>query len=401
MAATSQPLIWDFYRQESSDAYDLGGVIHYYDENAQSIFLDVNGNLRTDVYYVDDGQWETSESYNSAIIANISATAISEVMHITGYDQLTVRTAIDLAHKKGYDSQEYANAVEVLSGGDASLASQITDIFQQYDFNFEQLRFDHPYSGTLYGAACKDGYLSFLRYVYARDISYEVENWSYESNMDNLVTQFSADVMVSDIDELDNDVSLYQPGARLTLKLVAGDNEPYPIGVFWLDEATYEYGEATLSVSGRNTIGFLFKQNLLLSKINNTDQNFHDIFVSLFAMFDEKNIIDYEVEEIQNGEEPVLKTFKWEPDETYYDALADVCNIFTTEENAMQIAEDANGKILAGRDNWISEKIPNSFYEFDVGKDIFKRSWKKCADDAYNRLLILWGDSETTSESVT
>lgn len=46
MAATPVPLVWDFNRQIGSDAAaHVGGMANYYDETAQSIFI--NGGLKT------------------------------------------------------------------------------------------------------------------------------------------------------------------------------------------------------------------------------------------------------------------------------------------------------------------------------------------------------------------
>lgn len=57
MAATSAPLVWDFYRKVEG-AQGLGGVVHYHDETAQSIYL--NGGLSTRLESVPEGHWRES-----------------------------------------------------------------------------------------------------------------------------------------------------------------------------------------------------------------------------------------------------------------------------------------------------------------------------------------------------
>ena len=46
MSAIPAPLVWDFNRQFGSDAAaHVGGTAHFYDETAQSLFI--NGGLKT------------------------------------------------------------------------------------------------------------------------------------------------------------------------------------------------------------------------------------------------------------------------------------------------------------------------------------------------------------------
>lgn len=56
MAASTRPLVWDFYRVVGS-ASGLGGTVEYYEESGQSIWLDSNG-LTTETTTVEDGHWE-------------------------------------------------------------------------------------------------------------------------------------------------------------------------------------------------------------------------------------------------------------------------------------------------------------------------------------------------------
>ena len=60
MAATTVPLVWDFY-QLNSNAVNLGTVVEYADTKAQSLYLD--NNLKTVTTIIDQGHW-SSASYN-------------------------------------------------------------------------------------------------------------------------------------------------------------------------------------------------------------------------------------------------------------------------------------------------------------------------------------------------
>ena len=59
MAASTRPLVWDFYRAVGS-ASGLGGTVEYYEESGQSIWLDAQG-LTTEIATVEDGHWEDTE----------------------------------------------------------------------------------------------------------------------------------------------------------------------------------------------------------------------------------------------------------------------------------------------------------------------------------------------------
>lgn len=58
MAATPYPLVWDFYRSVDG-VQNLGGVIHYWDETSQSLWL--SSGIKTNVAEIPEGHWETAE----------------------------------------------------------------------------------------------------------------------------------------------------------------------------------------------------------------------------------------------------------------------------------------------------------------------------------------------------
>lgn len=194
MATTPCPLVWDFHRTVDG-ADDIGGVIHYYDEMAQSIYL--SSGLKTDVLGVPDGHWE------------------------------------DAVQAKGV---------------------QVTD-----DEKFSLLRFDHPSNGILYGVASDGTKLTFLRYIYGMDVSHIVDSWSWLTQTDNAIAQFDSTVQNIDPDIFSADSSLFQPGSRIRVHIFMGDSTAYPIGTVWLDESGYGHLESTVKVSGRNTIGYYLK----------------------------------------------------------------------------------------------------------------------------------------------
>lgn len=61
MATTPNPLVWEFYRSVDG-VENLGGVVHYFDEMSQSLYL--SSGLKTNVAGVPEGHWETAEQIN-------------------------------------------------------------------------------------------------------------------------------------------------------------------------------------------------------------------------------------------------------------------------------------------------------------------------------------------------
>jgi len=196
MAVTSAPLVWKFYRQVGSDVNaQVGGVVHYYDEWSQTIFL--NGGMKTRTAEVPEGHWATSElSFPSDFI----------------------------------NTEPYTN-----------------------------LRQDHPSNGVLYFSATDGTTLTFLRYIYGMDLSHITESWNWTSQNDNAIAQFSGTVQNLGPDVFSFDATLFQPGARIILSVMMGNSQPYPIGVAWLDECNYDIASETVDISGRNTIGYFLK----------------------------------------------------------------------------------------------------------------------------------------------
>lgn len=194
MATTPHPLVWDFCRTVN-DSGNLGGVVHYYDEASQSLYL--SSGLKTDVAGVPEGHWKT--------------------------------------------------------------ADWLEDIQVTEDEGISRLRFDHPSNGTLYGVAYDGNDLVFLRYIYGMDLSQIMDSWSWLTQTDNAIAQFDSAVQNIDPEIFETDSSLFQPGARIRVHIFMGDSNAYPIGTAWLDESGYGQLENTVKVTGRNTIGYYLK----------------------------------------------------------------------------------------------------------------------------------------------
>lgn len=320
MAATSSPLVWEFYREISTDSAAVPiGVAHYYDENAQTFYL--NDGLVTKTTVVDDGHWTAS----------------------TLSDEVSI--------------EEHAYSI---------------------------LGFDHPSNGTLYWAATDGTTLMFMRYIYAMDLSPFTESWSWVSQNDNAIAQFSADVQNLGPDIFTNESTLFQPGARVILKVAMGDSQPYSIGVAWIDECDYDVASDTIPISGRNSIGYFLKDQTYDDNYTFTGIS-SDIMAAILAYAGVTKT------NIQTGTGTFPFTFN--PSDTILDGIETMLSAYSTDTYEWKIAELPDGTVCVGYANWLSTLLPNTYYSFDEGKDVFKRKTTKLSDSSYTAIRATGKDS--------
>ena len=322
MAATEAPLVWDFYREVGSDIdAQLGGVVHYYDEASQTLFL--NGGLKTRTADVEDGHWADSELSSPSIFIN--------------EDPYTV------------------------------------------------LGLDHPSNGVLYGAATDGSTLTFLRYIYAMDISMLMESWSWMSQTDNAIAQFSGSVQNLGPDIFSFDATLFQPGARITVSIMMGNSHPYPIGVVWLDECDYDISSDTVDISGRNTVGYFLKDQTFDDTYSFTGIS-SDIMTAILTYAGIKKI------NVQTGTGEMPFTF--DPSDALLDGIKEMLSAYTTTSSEWKILELPDGTVCVGYEYWLANLLPNSYYSFDEGKDVFKRKTSKLSDSSYVAIRATGKDSD-------
>lgn len=321
MAASSAPLVWDFYRDVGADVdVKVGGVVHFYDEQAQSLFL--NGGLKTRTSTVSDGQWKTAVMSEPSTFINTNP--------------------------------------------------------------YTSLGLDHPCNGILYGVAAEAGKLVFLRYVYSMDISDLMDSWNWTSQNDNAIAQFSCSIQNLGPDIFSYDATLFQPGARITVAVRMGPSATYPIGVAWIDECNYDISADTVDLSGRNTVGRYLK-----------DQTFDDLleFTGLSSEI-MANVLAYAGVTkciIQPGEG--TKPFIFEPSDTILDGIQTMLSFYTDSEHEWNLVELPDGTIVVGYANWRANYLPNSYYTFNEGSEVFKRKTTKLSDSSYTSLRVTGKDA--------
>ena len=327
MAATPNPLIWSFSRALTvMDGAQCGGIAHFYDETAQDIFV-LSGGMYTRLTTPTDGHWRDNElSSPSQAIDNVS---------------------------------------------------------------YSRLDLDHPVNGTLYFAADVGGQLRFMRYVYSSDISDICTNVTHTQQIDNPITQITANVKNVDNDWFDHDATLFNPGARLTLGVSFGEGLVYPIGIANLDDCTHDPQGATVPISGQNSIGFYLKAGTFGSDAGTYTGDYDTLMKRImgWAGVRKYNIMDGsgDVNLVAKASDTFLSAIDNFHNVTYYNASL-----------PMAIRETADGTVLAGYCSWMDTYLPSSYYTFVVGREIFKRKTKKTADGAYSGVYVTGKAADNT-----
>ena len=318
MAASPAPLVWDFHRQIGNDEGVLtGGVVHFYDETAQTIFL--NGGIKTRLSEPVNGHWDEAElSFPSAFIN---------------------------------------------------------------ETDYSRLNLDHPVNGTIYGVTIENSNLEFVRYQYAADLSDLVENISYSQQIDNPITQINATIINAGKDFFLAEGSLFNAGSRMTLKVAFGDSELYPICVAYVDEAPYDELDKSVSITGRNAIGYFLKESIFGSETTFAGTYPETIGwimtsagVPKWLSMPGEGSISYDY---FKPTDTLLEGLNWINDIMYY-----------SNTDPLQLTEFSDGTVYCGKRSLIAEKMPNGYYTFNAESDVFKRKITKNVDAVYSKLYV-------------
>lgn len=200
MATTPRPYLWEFCTKRADVVDGLGGMAHYFTEDAQSFYL--HNGISAKNMVVDDGQWD-------------DATASEEVNFETNHF-----TQMSLTHPS--TGSWYATVILPA---------------EEYD--------------SVY----------LVRYTYSKDIGHLVSSAKWGLQVDNPISQLSASIKNYDSDAFTKPASLFVPGARAELGLTMGDSQVYKLGIVHLDEIDFKYNSTSVPISGRNTTGYVLNDS--------------------------------------------------------------------------------------------------------------------------------------------
>ena len=207
---TPRPYIWQSLQLRTGEAQGLGGMAHYFTEEAQSLYL--HGGIATKDLLVDDGHWQSLVQGEEAVISE------------TAYSQMSW----------GHPATGSLYGTAILPDEDSTI-------------------------------------LYLLRYTYMKDIGDLIVSGDYKAQVDNPIVQVNAEVKNYDSDAFTKNETLFMPGAKLSLGMTMGDSPVYGLCEAYLDEVDFTYNRTSVPISGRNRMGVLVNDPTINQKGKKTD----------------------------------------------------------------------------------------------------------------------------------
>lgn len=185
-------LTWEFSRQ-LDPAATPGNTTSYFDALCQSFYIDA-GTIRTQIGFLDRGQWQNLEREEELILS---------------------------------------------------------------DPVYGLLDIEHHHNGAVYGAAQHDEDVVFLLYEYLLDVSSWLLQGTWQLQPDNPIKAGSVKLANADLKRFeDSAYTLFAPGNRIRFLFRAGDSEPYDLGTLHIESSPYADFAKDFTFRGRNGLGF-------------------------------------------------------------------------------------------------------------------------------------------------
>lgn len=340
MATTPAPLIWDFWRKSAQTAVSTGVLIDYYDTKAQELLPpEDDGGISSSDTAVANGHWQDAEWSEHDVI----------------------------------DSTFYS-----------------------------KLDFDHPARGAWYGAADLpqdagpegSGYDTdtfwLLRYEYEKRLDPLTMSGSIVIQTDNPIQQLNLSIINTGRHTFLSDSSLFSPGAKIETGLICGNSSMYPMGIYYIDEIGYDVLSDTVSVSGRNAVGYL-----LATQTFDADSvisgRISECVTGILAYF---GIANKAVEIVEDE-----ISLKFDAGTSGLAALQQISEYLARFDSASiqrlwSMGETAEGKFVAGYQDFFQNFLPNDYYVFDLEHEVFRYSVNRCADEAYTKVRMTGTDAD-------
>lgn len=230
MATTPRPYLWQSLQERASSVEGVGGIAHYFTEEAQSFYLK-NGIAQTELD-IEKGHWQELVPEAESLVSDDTFSQLS-------WHHPSMGTLYGTAILPGDD--------------DATI-------------------------------------LYLLRYEYAKDIGHLIQNGKYSMQVDNPITQFNGDIKNYDSSAFTKPTTLYQIGARLELGLTMGDSAVYGLARMTVDEVDFQYNKPTVGISGRNQVGAILNDETFNIKDTKTD-TIHNVCAYVLDYFGIENYV--------------------------------------------------------------------------------------------------------------
>ena len=226
----------------------------------------------------------------------------------------------------------------------------------------------------------------FVIYMMPTDISKAFLDGNLSFSANSEVSSLSANFINVHGELLNRYRALVTPGTKIELYFSIGGSNETPLGVFYVDRANISYPDCNLSVSGRNAVGKLLKEQTFDERTTFDEGSLHDNVSSILAY---AGIEDYFVGDALTGEK-----LEFDPDTTLQEGI----NYAISLASNWRLGETLNGRVGVASKN-DSRFDPPSVYTFERDHTCWSYSIEFDDSDAASRVCV-YSEGENEDDPV-
>lgn len=234
-----------------------------------------------------------------------------------------------------------------------------------------------------YGFWSAEGDHRFVMYMLPADISNSFVDGSIKYGVGSEVSQMSCTLLNIKGAMLNRYRALVTPGTKMELYFSLGNSGEIPLGIFYIDRASVSYPEEKVSVSARNAIGKLLKEQTF-----DGDNTFEETTLQL--NFSEILRLA-EVEDFFVGENAKTWKLRFEPDVTILDGIKQVISLL----DGWKVDETAAGVIGVAKASDARFEQP-AMFSFERDKSCWSYSVEYDDSEAVSRVCVTCAEPKNT-----
>ena len=234
-----------------------------------------------------------------------------------------------------------------------------------------------------YGFWSAEGDHRFVMYMLPTDITNSFIDGSVKFSIGSEVSQMSCTLLNIKGALLNRYRAFVTPGTKMELYFSLGSSGEITLGIFYIDRASVSYPDEKVSVSARNAIGKLLKEQTF-----NEDNTFEETTLQLNL---QEILRLAEVEDFFVGNNTKAWKLRFEPDVTILDGIKRVISLL----DGWKVDETANGVIgvAAATDARFDQP---AVYTFERDKTCWSYSVEYDDSEAVSKVCVTCADPENT-----
>ena len=234
-----------------------------------------------------------------------------------------------------------------------------------------------------YGFWSAEGDHRFVMYMLPTDITNSFIDGSVKFSIGSEVSQMSCTLLNIKGALLNRYRAFVTPGTKMELHFSLGSSGEITLGIFYIDRASVSYPDEKVSVSARNAIGKLLKEQTF-----NEDNTFEETTLQLNL---QEILRLAEVEDFFVGNNTKAWKLRFEPDVTILDGIKRVISLL----DGWKVDETSNGVIgvAAATDARFDQP---AVYTFERDKTCWSYSVEYDDSEAVSKVCVTCADPENT-----